>query len=225
MHYSSRLATPATRHMPRAGKLLGLLVTPLWLIACVTINVYFPAAAAERAADRIVKEVYGEPSTTKQPAEQEKKAPANKPDKSGAIQKPSAVSMAFGAVLDFMITPAHAQANLDVSTPAIRAITRSLKQRQSQLDPYYRSGAVGVTADGLITIRDLGSVPLKDRNTLKQLVAADNRDRQALYQEIAKANGHPEWEREIRSTFARRWIANAPSGWWYQQGNGSWKQK
>ena len=26
--------------------------------ACVTINVYFPAAAAEKAADRIIDEVY-----------------------------------------------------------------------------------------------------------------------------------------------------------------------
>jgi len=26
--------------------------------ACVTINIYFPAAAAERAADRIIDEVY-----------------------------------------------------------------------------------------------------------------------------------------------------------------------
>ena len=28
------------------------------LAACVTINIYFPAAAAERVADRIVDEVY-----------------------------------------------------------------------------------------------------------------------------------------------------------------------
>jgi hypothetical protein len=27
--------------------------------ACVTINIYFPAAAAERAADRIIDEVLG----------------------------------------------------------------------------------------------------------------------------------------------------------------------
>ena len=26
--------------------------------ACVTINIYFPAAAAEKAADRIIEEVY-----------------------------------------------------------------------------------------------------------------------------------------------------------------------
>ena len=30
----------------------------LALGACVTINIYFPAAAAERAADRIIEEVY-----------------------------------------------------------------------------------------------------------------------------------------------------------------------
>ena len=28
------------------------------LAACVTINIYFPAAAAEKAADRIIDEVY-----------------------------------------------------------------------------------------------------------------------------------------------------------------------
>ena len=30
----------------------------LALSACVTINIYFPAAAAERAADRIIDEVW-----------------------------------------------------------------------------------------------------------------------------------------------------------------------
>ena len=30
----------------------------LCLSACVTINIYFPAAAAEKAADRIIDEVY-----------------------------------------------------------------------------------------------------------------------------------------------------------------------
>ena len=36
------------------------------LSACVTINIYFPAAAAERVADRIVDEVYQlKPDTSK----------------------------------------------------------------------------------------------------------------------------------------------------------------
>jgi len=30
----------------------------LFLSACVTINIYFPAAAAEKAADKIIEEVW-----------------------------------------------------------------------------------------------------------------------------------------------------------------------
>ena len=30
--------------------------------ACVTVNIYFPAAAVERAAEQIVKETWGDPS-------------------------------------------------------------------------------------------------------------------------------------------------------------------
>lgn len=36
---------------------LVALAMPLVLAACVTINIYFPAAAAEKAADRIIDEV------------------------------------------------------------------------------------------------------------------------------------------------------------------------
>ncbi len=37
--------------------------------ACVTINIYFPAAAAERAADRIIEEVYNLKPAAKPPAD------------------------------------------------------------------------------------------------------------------------------------------------------------
>lgn len=38
--------------------LLSLLVATTLLSACVTINIYFPAAAAESAADKIIDEVW-----------------------------------------------------------------------------------------------------------------------------------------------------------------------
>jgi uncharacterized protein YdbL (DUF1318 family) len=60
---------------------------------------------------------------------------------------------------------------------------------------------------------------------MKKLVADENRDRAALYREIARANGHPEWEKDVRSTFARVWQEEARRGYWIQLGNGSWKQK
>jgi hypothetical protein len=37
---------------------LSLAVLSLLLGACVTINIYFPAAAAEKAADKIIDEVW-----------------------------------------------------------------------------------------------------------------------------------------------------------------------
>lgn len=82
-----------------------------------------------------------------------------------------------------------------------------------------------MTSDGLLSVREISAVPVKDRNKVKQLVAEENRERNALYPEIAQANNHPEWEREIRAIFASRWIANAPAGWWYQGPAGHWQQK
>jgi hypothetical protein len=46
-----------------------------------------------------------------------------------------------------------------------------------------------------------------------------------LYREIARANGHPEWEKDIRKTFARVWVQEAGRGYWYQDARGQWRQK
>ena len=193
----------------------GSLFLLLLVTACVTINVYFPAEAAVKAADRIILDVYGE-------AKEEKKAPAQEPQ---SIRPHPGMPAQIGIqMLDWLIAPAHAEADLSVNTPAIRQLQASMEQRHRQLAAHYNSGAVGMTDDGRITLRDQKLVPLKERNAVKGLVAQENGDRDALYAEIARANGHPEWEAEIRQTFARRWVANARSGWYYMQG-GAWKQK
>lgn len=186
----------------------------LFATACVTINVYFPAEAAERAADRIIRDVYGEDSGNK--AE-----PAAPQSRNGTAP----ATAGFGlAVLDWLIAPAHAEADISVNTPAIRQLEASMEARHRTLAPYYDSGAVGMTGDGEISIRDQKQIPLQERNTVKNMVSMENRDRSALYAEIARANGHPEWEPDIRGIFARRWVGNAPRGWWYMDA-GNWKQK
>lgn len=121
-------------------------------------------------------------------------------------------------------TVALAQVDIEVNSPGVVALKQSMQARHAQLAAFYASGAVGLTADGLIAVRDAGAVPLSVRQTVNGLVAAENQDRKALYAEIARANGHPEWEPEIRSTFAQRWIQHAQAGWWVQSGGG-WKQK
>lgn len=125
-----------------------------------------------------------------------------------------------------MVVPAAiAAADLEINTPAIAAIQGSMQARHGKLAPLYASGAVGLTRDGLVAVRDANAVPLKDRQGVNSLVAAENKDRSALYKEIANANGHPEWESEVRSTFAQRWVQKAQGGWWYQDASGGWAKK
>jgi uncharacterized protein YdbL (DUF1318 family) len=119
---------------------------------------------------------------------------------------------------------AQAAANMEIDTPAITALKSSMQARHNQLLPHYNSGAVGLTNDGLIAIRDATAVPLKDRGGINSLVSAENADRSALYKEIAKANNHPEWEGEVRQTFSGRWIDKAQGGWYYRSGS-DWMKK
>jgi len=189
----------------------------LFLTACVTINIYFPAAAADKVADEIIKGIQSESSIDS--GTKELLSPQTN---SNGFQ--SSVFQLADAVIEFVFPSAHAGgANLSVNTAEIRQLRASMSARFSALKPFYTRGVVAIKADGFIAVK--GSVALKDRNKVNKLVSAENSDRRALYQAIANANGHPEWSAQIKSTFAARWMSNAQSGWWYQSSNGSWKQK
>jgi uncharacterized protein YdbL (DUF1318 family) len=196
---------------------LKLAAVCLLLSACVTINVYFPAAAAEKAADRIIEDVWGNDA----------QKPAAKSDKRSQLEAPQRMLLvAAGAVLDLLIPTANAQAaDLNIATPVVKQLTQSMEERHGQLKKYYDSGAVGLTRDGLIAVRDQNLVPLPERNAVRKLVADENADRASLYRELANANGHPEWETDIRSTFAERWIGKASAGWYVQDASGGWAKK
>jgi uncharacterized protein YdbL (DUF1318 family) len=222
---------------------LKIALVSLMMAACVTINVYFPAAAAEKAADQIIDAVTSQgaanPGATTSPGGAPPKAapaPQGTPPTSSTttpglqpvgVQQEPMLTLVAAHLLDLLVPAASAQeANLDVSTPEVRAITASMQDRFAQLARYFDSGVVGLTSNGLVAVREAGSVPLAERASVQQLVAADNRDREALYAAIAKANAHPEWESQIRSTFARRWIERAAKpGWYYQNTAGAWVQK
>jgi uncharacterized protein YdbL (DUF1318 family) len=185
--------------------------------ACVTINVYFPEAAAEQAADRFIRDVIGP-----EPEPQAGALPSPVP----APQERSLVAALVTAAFDVLIPSAHAQsADIDIESPQINAIKARMAERHREhLAGWFDAGAIGFTNDGLVEIRDRSAVGLAERRTLEQVVAAENADRNAVYREIAVANGQPDWEDQIRETFARRWIANARPGWYYQDASGRWQQ-
>jgi uncharacterized protein YdbL (DUF1318 family) len=197
----------------------GLPVAAVALTACVTINVYFPAAEAKEAAKEFVENVIGDET-------------AQDDDNGGgdggmAMLLPRIEIPAIDPLALAGIGSAHAQGQPDITirTPAIQAIQSRMASRfDSTLSRHFDSGALGFTGDGLVTVREAGKLQLKDRVAVNQAVADQNRDAKAVYREIAVANGHPEWEAQIRQVFAKQWVESAHKGWWYQSG-GAWKQK
>jgi uncharacterized protein YdbL (DUF1318 family) len=183
------------------------------LVSCVTVNIYFPAAAIQKAADQIVEDV------RKTPEPKPEQKPEQKPDKSSLLDR----------VLVVRLGPAEAQAaavDVNVSTPAIRNIRASLANRFPQLQPLYGKGAIGETNTGLIGARDIGALSLKEKADVNRLVEQENADRQALYTEIIRANNlDPSQLGEIQRLFANSWRDKSAPGWWIQQDNGQWGRK
>ncbi|MGH8033503.1 MAG: DUF1318 domain-containing protein [Luteimonas sp.] len=206
---------------------MGLpIVVALALTACVTINVYFPAAEAKEAAKEFVDKVIGDDVQPAPPAP----ASGGGVSMRGLRAQPVAFAVSspgFDPLMLLGIAPAHAQAQPDITvrTPAIEAIRARMKGRfDTALRQHFDAGALGFSSDGSIAVHDAAKVGLSDRVAVNQAVADQNRDASAVYREIAVANNHPEWEAQIRSVFASQWVERAKPGWWYQDAGG-WKQK
>ena len=189
--------------------LRSLLTLPLLLIAaCVTINIYFPAEELRGAADKIVEEVWGERNLPQDPANQ---PPAGN---RGSFQR-----WLSGA------TTVYAAQDINVTTPEIRAVKETMKQRSERLFPYLDTGHIGIGVNALLKVRTTEGLDLRTRGEVSRLVNEENTDRQRLYAEIARANGFPDRAGEVQEIFAASWRDNAKSGWFIEQADGSWTAK
>ena len=189
----------------------SLLIATFLVSACVTVNIYFPAAAVERAAEQIVKETWGGPGESPQKGQPQSEPP---------VGPSSKISFAF-------VSEADAQEpDINVSNPAIRALKDSIRNRSDSIKPFMDRGNVGINQDGLLTVRSTDGLGLKERADVQQLVEAENRDRESLYLEIAKANNFSQDAApKIKRIFAKSWIDQAKPGWWIQDAQGTWKKK
>ncbi len=185
------------------------------VISCVTINIYFPAAAVEKAADKIVEEVWGNDDVAPETPQKD-------------IEPQSLFDNGINLLLS-VIGPSEAfaqEADINITTPAIRALKESIKQRADSIMPYMDNGSAGISNDGLIVIRSKDGLNLKEQANLSRLISAENRDREALYREIARANEFPpDKVTDIMKIFATSWIKQARQGWWVQGPGGQWSKK
>ena len=187
------------------------------LSACVTINVYFPAAEAKEAAKEFVEKVIGDDATT---------TPQARPTTPGGGMAALIRRIDPLSLVGIGSAQAQEQPNISIKTPAIQAIQARMEARfDATLRRGFDAGALGFGSDGLVVLRDPAQLELKDRVGMQSAVNDDNRDRKALYREVAVANGHPDWEGKLRAIFAKQWVDSAHGGWWYQDAGGGWKQK
>jgi hypothetical protein len=195
-------------------KLVSASLTLLFLFSCLTINIYFPEAEVQKAAEEIVDEI------RKGQEDKEKK------DKdSQIIEMMQAMDSTRGS---FSLVPsAYAQEKaIEVTTPKVRALQQSMKERFPKLRPFFIKGNVGEANDGFIKIRNESGLNLKEKATLRNLQKDENNDRKNMYAEVAKAMEiKPNQITKIQKIFAVEWIKKANSGWWIQNESGEWIKK
>jgi uncharacterized protein YdbL (DUF1318 family) len=180
----------------------------VFVLACITVNIYFPEATVKQAAEQIVDEI------RKKDAE---KSGLDAVEKLAAL--PESAPFAF-------VPAAYAQEATSVSTPAIRALKEAMKNRFPALKPYFDGGNIGETNKGLLDVRDEAGLNLQAKAALRNLVKDENGDRAKLYAEVAKSlNIEASQIERIQKIFAESWIKSAAAGWWIQQEDGAWVKK
>lgn len=197
------------------------------VIGCVTINVYFPEEKVKDLSERIEEEVVRQAAATSDGG-------AEVPPNDGAGLEPLQRLWSGTArlVLRLTASPVTAQQGRDrvpppeVTNPAIRAIIDSRATRLDELNRFKARKVVGENNQGLVEVRELGALELRERAELQRLVKAENDDREALYREIAAAtNVDLAQLPQIRSTYAKTLRENAKPGDLIQQPDGRWVEK
>jgi uncharacterized protein YdbL (DUF1318 family) len=201
-----------------------ILVFLVWALtitcARITVNIYFPAAEIRDAATQIEREVRQDPPGPSTPAPPGSTTPERKPQ--GSLWPRS-----WHVRLALSVPEAAAQQiDINITTPAIRQLVASRKQRYSRLVPLFAKGALGENNRGLVDIRTLDALSLQEKAQAKTLSEQENTDRQRLYQEIATANKiPPDKVSDIATIFAEVNRREAQAGWWIQEASGAWRKK
>lgn len=206
----------------------GLLVS----CAVITVNVYFPEKAvkdAYKSLDEMLlkKEGQNPPKDEKQPAAEPS------PSQPG----PQSSLPDTGPGFSFVTVAQAAESGDDLaielgSMPEVAGAYAEMSQRQSALTALFDRGAVGLTSQGLVTVRDKAKVSAQD----EQLVSAENKNRKTVISGMAKAILKTTKQEATKAaldqtmgkaaaTYAETRRESAKAGWWMQLQNGKWVQK
>jgi hypothetical protein len=161
----------------------------LCVLACVTVNIYFPAEKVESVAGELVNEIR-----------------SNEAEGQGAPLKNEQSSLLQNALWTRSCSVAWAEEETAVSNPTIRALKESMKSRYAQLKPFYEQGMLKEDDNGYLSQGETSGLGLKEKRDLKNLIDAENKDREQLYNEVAKAlEIDPGQIDRVGEIFAKEW--------------------
>ena len=168
---------------------MAILCMTIYVFACVTINIYFPAEKVESVAGDIVNEIRG--------GQGGEKEESLKKDKNSLLRE---------TLLAISPSLTWAEEAITVSNPTIRALKEKMKNRYAQLKPYYQKGMLKEGNKGYVTLGNMQGLGLKEKRDLKNLVDSENADRKKLYDEVAKALKIDASQiNKIAEIFAKEW--------------------
>lgn len=122
-------------------------------------------------------------------------------------------------------TESAIEPEFNIRSSSVLIIRQNLAERHERLKAHYQAGAIGPTQSGMIAVRDIGIIAPAMRIDIVRLVAEDNKDRETMFREIARANGRPDWASQFQSIFGARWVNRAPADWYVLDSRGDWVQK
>jgi len=203
----------------------GLLVS----CAIITVNVYFPEKAvkdAYKSLDEMLLKNDGQnlPGNLKQPAVEPK--PGTQSNLRSILPE-----------LSFTATAHAAESGDDLaielgSIPEVTSAYAEMNTRQAALNALFANGTVGLTSQGLVTVRDKAKMTAQS----DALINAENRNRKTIIGNMAKVilkmtkqeatkAALDQTMGKAAATYAETRREAAKTGWWIQLQNGKWVQK
>ncbi|OGT98551.1 MAG: DUF1318 domain-containing protein [Geobacteraceae bacterium GWB2_52_12] len=204
------------------------------LAACaiITVNVYFPEKAAKEAYKSLDDMLLKNPAD-KVPGESQPGVEQREPD-----VKPQSHLFGQPPLISFLSEAHAAESEADIlavelaSMPEVEKAYAEMSQRLSRLTELFTNGAVGLSNQGLVVMRDKAKLAAGD----EAMIAAENQSRKVVVGSMAKATLKLTKQKETRealdqvmgksaATFAETRREAAKTGWWIQLQNGRWVQK
>lgn len=209
--------------------LCGLLAS----CAIITVNVYFPEKAAKEAYKSL------DDMLLKNPAEKGANGEGQPaPGTPQPVPEPGPQSKFMLPSLSLVATAHAADSEADAlavelaGMPEVNKAYAEMSQRLPRLTELYTSGAVGLSNQGLVSVRDKAKLAAGD----EALISAENASRKVVVGSMAKATLKLTGQKETpaalgqvmgksAATFAEARREAAKTGWWMQLQNGRWVQK